>query len=587
LKTKQERHAELLAELNKFLAAYGYEAADGADEINGNLTALESRWSQFREARRDKQEAEKEIEAAQTEIEELTDQREELFTDLNLEVGAREELVRLCSQREDYLQLRDEAAELEAVRNSNRETLKQEVGFKEELLTEDLTTLETRKENLELKVADYEEIHSKIKEIETKISQAKKETGVETALAEKERSLNELAEELETDYAKLTGQILADHLQAVNSPENQSEVFKRARELFTLITRGEFELRIDQTEPPSFQAIDRVNEEEKELEELSSGTRVQLLLAVRMAFLDQEEQGIVLPLYLDETLANADEQRAEAIIKAVLELSRQGRQCFYFTARRDEVAKWVSVAKLEGIKTNVINLSDEQEVNSEAEEWMDSSLEEFRAEDILPEADKVPAAAGLSHTEYGDELSVPSFNPRQGASALHLWYLIEDLDLLESLLKQGIDTWGQLKTLLEAEVTNFFPAEKQEQLAAVRQRGKLAADFVDCWQIGRGKEVDRSVLLASEAVSDNFIEEVVELAEEVNGEARAVIEKLRSGAVTNFRQDKIAELEEHFRKNGYIAQEKPLSGGEIRSRLLASAAGEMEEVDLLLKRLLE
>ena len=91
---------------------------------------------------------------------------------------------------------------------------------------------------------------------------------------------------------------------------------------------------------PEFTAVDQVERRGRSLDQLSSGTRVQLLLAVRIAFVEQQEQGVKLPLLLDEVLGNSDDERARAIMEAVVELSREGRQIFYFTAQMDEVARW-------------------------------------------------------------------------------------------------------------------------------------------------------------------------------------------------------------------------------------------------------
>jgi len=69
---------------------------------------------------------------------------------------------------------------------------------------------------------------------------------------------------------------------------SRPDVFERAREILTTITRGRYRLDFDEAE-----AEFRVFDETKEglaLDELSSGTRVQVLLAVRIAFVEQQEQ---------------------------------------------------------------------------------------------------------------------------------------------------------------------------------------------------------------------------------------------------------------------------------------------------------
>jgi uncharacterized protein YhaN len=52
------------------------------------------------------------------------------------------------------------------------------------------------------------------------------------------------------------------------------------------------------------------------------------------------ENGARLPIIVDEALANSDDERAQAIVTALLRLCRDGRQLFYLTAQSDEVRKW-------------------------------------------------------------------------------------------------------------------------------------------------------------------------------------------------------------------------------------------------------
>ena len=81
------------------------------------------------------------------------------------------------------------------------------------------------------------------------------------------------------------------------------------------------------------------------LEALSEGTRIQLLMAVRLGYIEffETAAGLQLPIFLDEVLGNSDDARALAIIETILQLADTGRQIFYFTAQSDEVAKWRSL----------------------------------------------------------------------------------------------------------------------------------------------------------------------------------------------------------------------------------------------------
>ncbi len=71
------------------------------------------------------------------------------------------------------------------------------------------------------------------------------------------------------------------------------------------------------------------------VESLSSGTREQLFLAIRMALIhDYARHGVTLPMVLDDVLVNFDENRSEAAIDALSDFSRQGHQVLMFTCHR-------------------------------------------------------------------------------------------------------------------------------------------------------------------------------------------------------------------------------------------------------------
>jgi len=71
------------------------------------------------------------------------------------------------------------------------------------------------------------------------------------------------------------------------------------------------------------------------VESLSSGTREQLFLAIRMALIhDYARHGVTLPMVLDDVLVNFDENRSEAALEALSDFSRQGHQVLMFTCHR-------------------------------------------------------------------------------------------------------------------------------------------------------------------------------------------------------------------------------------------------------------
>jgi hypothetical protein len=169
---------------------------------------------------------------------------------------------------------------------------------------------------------------------------------------------------------------------------------------------------------------------------------VQVLLSVRIAFVEQQEQGVRIPLFLDETLANTDDRRAKTIIESTIELARNGRQVFYFTAQGDEVAKWTAALEsTNGVDHEIIDLTKFRDV--------DDSVYIPNLESIESFTPKAPSPDGHDHSSYGDEIKVDSFNPHRGVKTAHLWYVIDDVESLHQLLELGIEHWGQMNNLLQ------------------------------------------------------------------------------------------------------------------------------------------
>ncbi len=140
--------------------------------------------------------------------------------------------------------------------------------------------------------------------------------------------------------------------------EAAPQLFARASALLSRFTAGAYELRFppmlsaassgkrsQEAKGPILWAYEKRTGELRTLEACSSGTRVQILLALRLAFLLEEEpQADPLPILLDEALAQSDELRSRAIAEAMLSLAQEGRQLFFFTSKRTEVELWQEIA---------------------------------------------------------------------------------------------------------------------------------------------------------------------------------------------------------------------------------------------------
>ena len=195
-------------------------------------------------------------------------------------------------------------------------------------------------------------------------------------------------------------------------------VFERALGHFSAFTHHGYELRLGRdTNSPRLMAIDLRSRETRDLDELSDGTRAQLLLAARLAYAEEVEQGRTLPLFLDEALDQSDPDRFDAIARSLGRIaSDQGRQIFYLTSDpldRDRIrqaldaedcvaAAEIDLGSLRGRATGVTQSSALQ----------------------VPTRPTVPSPDGTTAQEYGAALGVPRFAPARGYSEQHFLYVL-------------------------------------------------------------------------------------------------------------------------------------------------------------------
>ncbi len=79
-------------------------------------------------------------------------------------------------------------------------------------------------------------------------------------------------------------------------------------------------------------AIDDDQGEALRVQHLSNGTREQLFLAIRLAMVQSfADEGVRLPMVLDDVFVNFDQSRTEAAVETLIDYSRQGQQVLMFT----------------------------------------------------------------------------------------------------------------------------------------------------------------------------------------------------------------------------------------------------------------
>lgn len=378
---------------------------------------------------------------------------------------------------------------------------------------------------------------------------------LEDAQARHDAALAALEADYDTAADALVANVLADAVEEATRDEHLPAVFGAAREKLLAITADRVRLAFD-SQNATFRAVDVPTGRAHALDELSGGTRLQLLLAVRLAFAEHQERSVQLPILLDEVLANSDDGRADAIAQSILELAAEGRQILYFTAQAEEVARWQRSAAASGAPCTVVTLPTGAPA---------------------PEAEALPAhdtAAALPAPQPGESLETfaarlgaPTWSARDAVSALPLWTVLDRAATLHALAQRGYATWGQLLSAMRRGVS--LPADAAE-LGRATDRVRAVEAWREAWHVGRGRTVGRAALVASGAVSERYLDELLAVCDDCQGDAERLLAAAR-GDVKNFRAHKADELEAFLLDGGYLAQADALPDAELRRRACEAA----------------
>jgi len=134
---------------------------------------------------------------------------------------------------------------------------------------------------------------------------------------------------------KLASRILRDEIERYRQ-QHQGPVLERASEYFTVLTQGSFAgLRADfnEKDEPVLVGV-RPDDERVYVEGMSSGTRDQLYLALRLASLDKYmENAEPMPFIVDDILVHFDDERSSATLGVLAELAKR-TQIILFTHHR-------------------------------------------------------------------------------------------------------------------------------------------------------------------------------------------------------------------------------------------------------------
>ena len=559
-----------LAELVDILGEHGEPKPSDAARAKAYLRRLEDRNNALVKALSDEKRKGSEQEAVATERAMARGKLQRICARASLDEGDLPGLRDLVGQLDAFLDLRKRVEYLEHRIEEDRGELDKagEYGLT------DLDDDEFRRlrERIAADTARAEELRNEIAELDAEVKHAASAGSLEELIARRDDARAGLAERRDAAIFREAGRFLIDAVEAEFEKTQMPRVFERARNHFSAFTRHGYELRVGrERDAPRLFAVDLGRNARRELAELSDGTRAQLLLAARVAFAEEVEGGLALPLFLDEALDQSDPARFDAIAASLGQIAAdQGRQVFYLTS--DPLDGERIRRALETAGFAVASEIDLGAIRGRA------TAVEGPSELRVRSGPRVPEPIGVTAAEYGSALGVPPFSPGHGSARQHFFYLLaDDLELLRELLQSGVERAGQWTTVAGTPLAERLAA-RFPKAGRIEVRVQMLEVFCEVWSCGRGRPLDRSALAASGAVSSRYIDGVAEIARELDGDAAALLETIRGKSdarVRGFRQAKAEALEEHLRDGGYI-DDRPVPGeGEVRRRVLASAPAAM------------
>ncbi|MCZ6463394.1 MAG: hypothetical protein O7A09_03565 [Proteobacteria bacterium] len=554
-----------LERVGAFLAERGEPTpADAAAALAG-IEGLRERSHRWSEAERDRQEAERALGRVREEERVLLARRAELEARVGLsglEVGAARKT--LESFLRDFPAYR-ECADLERDRTRELDALQRRL---EAVGREDLLQLDgdgaRRRLDACLRLAErVGAIAEKMGAIEQRVRAAESGRAIEETASAVDSAREALAARRDEALEGAAGAFLLADLEEEYEKSSRPAVLDRAMRWFATFTHHHYELRLD--EATGFRAVDTHSGRGLGLAELSDGTRMQLLLAARLAFATQAETGTALPLFLDEALTASDPNRFRAVAESLFTLAAEGRQVVYLTCNPSDVEQWNWVAdELGETPPHPIELGECR--------WLAGGVTD-PAELRAPEIPEVPAPEGRTAEEYGVALGVPRPDPFAPLDSVHLFHVLRgDLSLLHRLLSQArIQSVGHWRSLVRFGSAPLWVSEAESR--EIDARVEVFEAFFPLWRIGRGRPVDRAVLAASGAVSDVFIEPLTSLAEDLGGDARRLVAALEAGddeRTRRFRSAQREELRAFLEQEGHLDPAAPLETPELRARVVAT-----------------
>jgi|GEM_PF-297631 len=297
------------------------------------LDTLSVRQEERTRLRKEEQKLRQESDALQLNRQELEHQRSSLL----IQGGAanREEFIQRATSLEERIQvenlLQASQTELEKVSRSEQEIAIVEedlLNFNPDENTEHLEMLNLELEDIERDLVSVAENTGRLKQ---DFQNAKTDRSAAHLRFEREQILEQIKQASEKWFTSELSTVGLSQLRSEYERTCQPETLTIASEYLRQLTNGKYR-NIWTPLGEQFPKIDDQQGHTLTVNELSSGTREQLFLAIRLAMVERfRNRGVELPMILDDVLVNFDQERTIAAIETLNAIAEKGQQILFFT----------------------------------------------------------------------------------------------------------------------------------------------------------------------------------------------------------------------------------------------------------------
>lgn len=373
----------------------------------------------------------------------------------------REEFLLRASSLQERAQLEKQLAtaqsELEKVSRTEQEMAIIEddlLNFDPEKNTEHLEMLNLELEDIEQDLVTTAENMGRLKQ---DYQNAKTDRSSAELRFQREQILEKIRQAGENWFTAELSAVGLSQLRAEFERTSQPETLAIASEYLSQLTNGKYR-NIWTPLGEQFPKIDDDHGHTLTVTELSSGTREQLFMAIRLAMVERfRNQGVELPIILDDVLVNFDLERTKAAIETLNAVAAKGQQILFFTCH-----------------LHLTRLFEEQ---GSSPVW----LPETRSKRV-PAPSSFPEQTEPVSDELTEETNTePDPEPQAETTPVTLDYGLEWLTPVSSLV--GPSEF-QIEALQEVGIENIndFLSLSADEIAGEIQQEDLTAGLIFEWQ---------------------------------------------------------------------------------------------------------